>query len=199
MPLSGYTQASHGSPDLLFLRALPVLPLRDVFILGAKQGHLPGKLFLYSVLMFLCLPGATGIAHSLSEQRAIALLGSPWVWTTVLAIHAGQWRFAAWVKHGPHRKDRMWLTIVAPAPMFLLSAVVFSNRVAASARGAGALTAGLIVFAIWTASVLAGVLAFRFVYRGWEDWDCVAEIAEQVGPDSASCPLRVCSRGWKFG
>jgi hypothetical protein len=152
--------------------------LRDVFILGAKQEHLPGKMFLYAVMMSLYLAGAMGIAHSLPEQRAIALLGSPWVWTTVLAIHAGQWRFAAWVKHGPHRKDRMWLTIIAPAPMFLLSAVVFSNRFARTVDSAGALTAGLIVFAVWTASVLAGVLAFRFVYRGWEDWDCVAEVAE---------------------
>jgi hypothetical protein len=41
-----------------------------------------------------------------------------------------------------------------------------------------ALTAGVIVFAVWIASVLAGVLAFRLVYRGWEDWDCVAEVAE---------------------
>jgi hypothetical protein len=72
----------------------------------------------------------------------------------------------------------MWLTIIAPAPMFLLSAIVFSHVGASKVDRAGALTAGLIVFVVWTASVLAGVLAFRFVYRGWEDWDCVAEVAE---------------------
>jgi predicted transporter len=152
--------------------------LRDVFVLGAKQEHLPGKLFLYAVVMSLYLPGAMGIAHPLPHQRAIALLSSPWVWTTVLAIHAGQWRFATWVRHAPDRKERMWLTILAPAPMFLLSAVVFSNRIAGPVDSAGALTAGFVVFAVWTALVLAGVLVFRFVYREWEDWDCVAEVAE---------------------
>jgi hypothetical protein len=72
----------------------------------------------------------------------------------------------------------MWLTIIAPAPMFLLSTIVFSHGIAGQGDSAGALIAGLIVFAVWTASVLAGVLAFRLVYRGWEDWDCVADVAE---------------------
>jgi|CZKS01.1.fsa_nt_gi hypothetical protein len=152
--------------------------LRDVFILGSKQEHVPGKLLLYAILMSLYLPGVTVIAYSLPEQRAIELLRSPWVWVTVLAIHIAQWRFAAWVKHALHHKDRMWLTIIAPAPMFLLSTIVFSHGIAGQGDSAGALIAGLIVFAVWTASVLAGVLAFRLVYRGWEDWDCVADVAE---------------------
>jgi hypothetical protein len=152
--------------------------LRDVFILGSKQEHVLGKLLLYALLMSLYLPGATVIAYSLPAQRAIELLRSPWVWMTFLAIHVAQWRFAAWVKHGRHHKDRMWLTIVAPAPMFLLSTVIFSDGIAAKVDSAGGLIAGLIVFAVWTASVLAGVLVFRLVYRGWEDWDCVAEVAE---------------------
>ena len=145
--------------------------LRDVFILGSKQEHVPGKLLLYATLMSLYLSG-------IPEQRAIELLRSPWVWMTVLAIHVSQWRFAAWVKHALHCKHRMWLTIIAPAPMFLLSAVVFNHRIAGRVAGRGALIAGLIVFAVWTASVLAVVLAFRLVYREWEDWDCVAEVAE---------------------
>jgi hypothetical protein len=152
--------------------------LRDVFILGSKQEHFLGKLLLYAVIMSLYLPGATVIAYSLPEQRAIELLRSPWVWMTVLAIHVAQWRFAAWVKHGLHHKDRMWLTIIAPAPMFWLSTIVFSRGIAGRVEIAGAFIVGFIVFAVWTASVLAGVLAFRSVYRGWEDWDCVAEVAE---------------------
>ena len=152
--------------------------LRDVFILGSKQEHVPRKLLLYAILMSLYLPGVTVIAYSLPEHRAIELLRSPWVWMTVLAIHVAQWRFAAWVKHGRHHKDRMWLTIIAPAPMFLLSTIVFSQGIAGQGDRAGALIAGLIVFGAWTASVLAGVLAFRLVYRGWEDWDCVADVAE---------------------
>ena len=87
-------------------------------------------MLLYAILMSLYLPGAMVIAHSLPEQRAMELLRSPWVWMTVLAIHLGQWRFAACVKRGLHRKDRMWLTRIAPAPMFLLSAVVFSHGIA---------------------------------------------------------------------
>jgi hypothetical protein len=152
--------------------------LRDVFILGSRQKHVPAKLLLYVLLMSLYLPGATVIASSLPDQRAILLLRSPWVWITFLAIHLAQWRFAAWVKHGLHHKDRMWLTIIAPAPMFLLSTIVFSHGIAGKGDSAGALVVGLIVFAVWTVSVLAGVLAFRLVYRGWEDWDCVAEVAE---------------------
>jgi hypothetical protein len=156
---------------------LSLFYLRDVFILGAKQEHVPAKIFLYAVLMSLYLPGAIGIAYSLPGQRALDLLGSPWVWTAVLALHVGLWRFAAWVKHGPHCKDRMWLTVIAPAPMFLLSAVVVSHRFLNVVEGSRASTFGLIVFTVWTASVLAGVLAFRFIYRGWEDWDCVADVA----------------------
>jgi hypothetical protein len=152
--------------------------LRDVFVLGSKQEHVPAKLLLYAMLMSLCLPGVTVIAYSLPEHRAIELLRSPWVWMTILAIHIAQWRFAVLVKHGLHHKDRMWLTIIAPAPMFLLSTVIFSHGVANRVNSAGGLIAGLIVFVVWTASVLAGVLAFRLVYRGWEDWDCVAEVAE---------------------
>lgn len=152
--------------------------LRDVFILGSRQKHVPGKLLLYALLMSLYLPGATAIAYSLPDQRAIELLRSPWVWMTFLAIHVAQWRFAVRVKHGVHHKDRMWLTIIAPAPMFLLSSVIFSHGIASRVTSAGGLIAGLIVFAVWTGSVLAGVLAFRLVYRGWEDWDCVAEVAE---------------------
>jgi hypothetical protein len=100
--------------------------------------------------MSLYLPGAIGIEYSLSEQRALELLRSPWVWTAILAMHVGLWRFAAWIKHGLHVRDRMWLTVIAPAPMFLLSAVVVSHHFLNVVDGSRAST-GLIVFAVWTA------------------------------------------------
>jgi hypothetical protein len=128
---------------------------------------------------FLMNSEARSARHiALPEQRATELLRSPWVWMTFLAIHVAQWRFATWVKHGLDHKDRMWLTIIAPAPMFLLSTVIFSHGIVNKVESAGGLIAGLIVFAVWTSSVLADVLAFRLVYRGWHDWDCVAEVAE---------------------
>jgi len=151
--------------------------LRDVFILGAKQEHVPAKIFLYAILMSLYLPGAIGIAYSLTEQRAFELLGSRWVWMAVLGLHVGLWCFATWAKHIPRGKDRMWLTVIAPTPMFLLGAVVVGHHFLGVVDASAAFTTGLIVFAVWTASVLIGVVAFRFMYRGWEDWDCVADVA----------------------
>jgi hypothetical protein len=150
--------------------------LRDVFILGSKQKHFLGKLLLYIILMSLYLEAAMRIAYSLPQQRALNLLSAPFVWTGVLAMHLGLWRFAAWMKRVPHGKGRMWLTVIAPAPMFLLSAIVVSHRIVGVVDSSGVLTAGLIASAIWTMLVLAGVLAFRLVYCGWEDWDCVADV-----------------------
>ena len=34
------------------------------------------------------------------------------------------------------------------------------------------------VWAAWMTLVLTGVLVFRTVYREWEDWDLVADVAE---------------------
>ena len=87
--------------------------LRDVFILGSKQEHVPRKLLLYAILMSLYLPGVTVIAYSLPEQRAIELLRSPWVWITVLtdALLSGALR-RGWRTGSTICKDRMWLTII---------------------------------------------------------------------------------------
>ena len=150
--------------------------LRDVFVLGAKQEHVTLKLLLYAILMFLYLAGAIGFAYSLPEQRELELLRSRWVWVGVVAFHLGLWRFAEQMKRGPRAERRLWLTIVAPAPMFLLSAIVVSRYVAGAAGSSRAATIGTVASIVWIALVLTGVLIFRTVYRGWEDWDCVADV-----------------------
>jgi hypothetical protein len=150
--------------------------LRDVFILGSKQEQVPLKLLLYAILISLYLAGAIGFAYSLPEQRELELLRSRWVWVGVLALHVGLWRFAEQLKRGPQGKRRLWLTIVTPAPMFLLSAVVVSRHIAGTAESSQGLAIGSVASIAWIALVLTGVLAFRVAYRGWEDWDCVADV-----------------------
>jgi len=150
--------------------------LRDVFVLGAKQEHVPLKLLLYAILMFLYLAGAIGFAYSLPEQRELELLRSRWVWVGVFAFHLGLWRFAEQMKRGPRGERRLWLTIVAPAPMFLLSAIVVSRHIAGAAESSNGLAIGSVASVAWIVLVLTGVLTFRTVYRGWEDWDCVADV-----------------------
>ena len=150
--------------------------LRDVFILGSKQEHVPLKLILYAILISLYLAGAIGFAYSLPEQRELELLRSRSVWVGVVALHLGLWRFAEQMKRGPRGKRRLWLTIVAPAPMFLLSTIVVSRYVAGAAGSSRAATIGSVASIVWIALILTGVLMFRTVYRGWEDWDCVADV-----------------------
>jgi hypothetical protein len=151
--------------------------VRDVFILGSKQEHVPIKLLLYAILISLYLGGALGVAYSLPEQRVLELLRSRWVWAGVLTLHLGLWGFGAWMSHGPQGRHRAWLTVIAPAPMFLLSAIVVTHYIARTADTSRALAVGLVGCIAWTALVLAGVSAFRVIYRGWEDWDCVADVA----------------------
>jgi hypothetical protein len=58
-----------------------------------------------------------------------------------------------------------------------LSTIVVSRYVAGAAGSSRAATIGSVASIVWIALILTGVLMFRTVYRGWEDWDCVADVA----------------------
>lgn len=149
--------------------------LRDVFILGSKQELAFRKVALYAIVMSIYLLAAMRISHSLAEDRAFALLHSPWFWAVTLGMHAGLWWAAARSRRRPHGGDWMWWIALVPAPMFVLSITAISHRLSGMLDGWN--TLAVIVWAAWMTLVLTGVLVFRTVYREWEDWDLVADVA----------------------
>jgi hypothetical protein len=142
--------------------------LRDVFVLGAKQEHAFLKLALYSLLMAVYLLSATRAVYALPDGRALVLLRSPWIWGATILVHAGLWRAAVWIKRRSNGRNAIWLLAIVPAPMLILSILVVGHH----------LSFGWIASAAWIVCVWAGVLAFRATYRGWEDWDCVSDVAQ---------------------
>jgi hypothetical protein len=150
--------------------------LRDVFILGSKQELVFRKLALYAILISIYLLAAMRISHSMAEGRALALLHSPWFWAVTLGMHAGLWWAAARSKRSSHGGDWIWWIALVPAPMFILSVTAISHRLSGIFEGSNALTIA-VVWAAWMTLVLTGVLVFRMVYREWEDWDLVADVA----------------------
>jgi hypothetical protein len=151
--------------------------LRDVFILGSKQELAFRKLALYAILISMYLLAAMRISHSMAEGRAPALLHSPWFWAVTLGMHAGLWWAAARSKRRPHGGDWIWWIALVPAPMFVLSITAISHRLSGILDGWNTLTVAVVVWAAWMMLVLTGVLVFRTVYREWEDWDLVADVA----------------------
>jgi hypothetical protein len=165
----------------LLICALVVLSLffvRDVFTLGAKQNHAFGKLVLYSILMAAYFLSAAQIVYALPEGSALVLLRSPWIWGTTLLIHAGLWQAALWIRRRTNGRDAIWVVPIVPAPMLILSLLVVSHRLSVRLGYADALTFGWIASAGWIAGIWAGVLVFRAVYREWDDWDCVSDVAQ---------------------
>jgi|ERR1051326_1241302 hypothetical protein len=152
--------------------------VRDVFTLGAKQDLASAKLALYSTLMAVYLLSAARTVYALPEGKALTLLRSPWIWGTTLLIHAGLWRAAVWIKRRSNGRNAIWLVTIVPAPMLILSLLVVSHRLAGRLDYADTLTFAWIASGVWIAAVWAGVLAFRAAYRGWEDWDCVSDVAQ---------------------
>jgi hypothetical protein len=150
--------------------------LRDVFILGSKQELVFRKLTLYAILISIYLLAAMRISQSMAEGRALALLHSPWFWAVTLGMHAGLWWAAARSKRSPHGGDWIWWIALVPAPMFILSITAISHRLSGIFDGWNTLTIA-VVWAAWMTLVLTGVLVFRTVYREWEDWDLVADVA----------------------
>jgi hypothetical protein len=152
--------------------------LRDVFILGSKQDLAFRKLALYSILISIYLLAAMRISHSLAEGRAVALLHSPWIWGVTLGTHAALWWAAAWSKRLPNGGDRIWWIAMVPAPMLILSLTAISHQLSGILDGSNTFTVAIFVWAAWMTLVLTGALVFRRVYREWEDWDLVADVAE---------------------
>jgi hypothetical protein len=152
--------------------------LRDVFILGSKQEHVSGKLALYSILMSTYLLAAVQTVYSLPDGRALELLSSPWIWALTLAMHLGLWWVAAQLKRRPDGSDWMWWMVMTPAPMLILSIIATSHRLSMMMGSSNAFIAGVVASIVWIALVLIGVLAFRAAYRGWEDRECVADVAQ---------------------
>jgi hypothetical protein len=151
--------------------------LRDVFLLGSNQEHVFRKLGLYFALMSFYLPAAMRTVYSFPESQALSLLGSPWIWTVTLVMHAGLWWAAVWFKRRPNGRDRMWLIAVVPAPMLILSVIATSHRLSGIMGSSSAFNVGMIASAAWIALVLIGVVAFRTFYSGWEDWGWAADLA----------------------
>ncbi len=175
---SVYTRRSRMG---LFIGACGVICLfwlRDVFILGSKQDLALRKLVLYAILISIYLLTAMRISHSLAEGRALALLHSPWIWAVTLGMHGGLWWAAAWSKRRPSGGDWMWWIAMVPAPMFILSITAIGHQLSGILDGWNTFTVAVIVWAAWMTLVLTGVLVFRTVYREWEDWDLVADVAE---------------------
>jgi hypothetical protein len=152
--------------------------LRDVFILGSKQELAWRKLALYAILMSTYLFTAMRISHSLAEGRAFALLHSPWIWGVTLGMHGALWWAAARSKRRANGKDWIWWIVMVPAPMFILSITAIDHQLSGILDGGNTFAVAVIVWAAWMTLVLSGVLVFRMVYREWEDWDLVADVAE---------------------
>ena len=151
--------------------------LRDVFILGSKQELAFRKLALYAILISIYLLAAMRVSHSL-EGRAFALLHSPWIWAVTLGMHAGLWWTAARSKRRANGRDWIWWIVMVPAPMFILSIIAIDHKLSGILGGGNTFAVAVIVWAGWMTLVLSGVLVFRMVYRDWEDWDLVADVAE---------------------
>jgi hypothetical protein len=152
--------------------------LRDVFVFGANQEHASRRLVLYSILMAVYLLSATRAVYALPDGRALSLLRSPWIWGGTLLVHAGLWRAAVWIKRRSNGRNAIWLLAIVPAPMLILSLLVVSHRLSGLLDRSDTLTFGWIASAVWIVCVWVGVMAFRVAYRGWEDWDCVSDVAQ---------------------
>jgi hypothetical protein len=157
---------------------LALFMLRDIFILGSKQELVSRKLAVYLVLTSAYLLCAIRIASSFPEGRSAVLLRSPWIWGMTLMVHAGLWWVSARLKRVSDGSDWMWLIAVVPAPMLILSIIAVTHRLSVMMNGWNLFTSGVIIWSGWVVSVLSGVLAFRTVYREWEDRDCVGNVAE---------------------
>ena len=95
-----------------------------------------------------------------------------------LVMHLVLWLAATWLRDQPHGSGYMWIIAMVPAPMFLLAIIASSHRLSEIADSPNAFGVGVIVSAAWLVSVLTGTIVFRAVYQGWEDWGCVADMAE---------------------
>ena len=156
---------------------LSIFMLRDVFILGLKQELVSRKLLLYLVLISAYIFAAIRMAYSLPEGSAGVLLRSSAICGVTVMLHVCLWWASARFRRVPEGRDWLWLIAVAPAPMLILSIIAITRNLSVL-LGWNILESGLVVWAGWIVSFSIGVLAFRSVYREWEDQDCVGNIAE---------------------
>src|SRR5258708_6049784 len=119
-----------------------------------------------------------GIRVAGAGGRGGGFFNSPWVWAVTFCTHAGLWGAGAWSKRRARGGDWMWWIAMVPAPMFILSITAIGHQLSGILDGGNTLTVAVIVWAAWMTLVLTGVLVFRTVYREWEDWDLVADVAE---------------------
>ena len=153
--------------------------VRDVFALGAKQDRPFTKLTIYSLLLGIYILVTWRSVFSLPAGRAPALLQSPWIWGSTLLIHFVLWRTAVWIRNSrSSRPNATWLITVIPAPLLLLSTLVAGRWLLGLFDVIDMRASGWIVAGIWIAGVWVAVLGFRAVYRGWDDWDCVSDVAQ---------------------
>ncbi len=68
--------------------------------------------------------------------------------------------------------------VVAIGCGVILSITAIGHQLSGILDGWNTFTVAVIVWAAWMTLVLTGVLVFRTVYREWEDWDLVADVAE---------------------
>ena len=163
---------------LVCVSAIIVFALRDMLLFGTVRRGIGWKLALYMLLTSAYLLATLRIGEGVSYGGATALVRSPAVWVTAVAIHALLWFTAARLKRTRDGARHAWIIALLPAPMPILAMSCIALSIAAFLPGAEAFLVGSIAILSWTALAALGIVVFRRVYSSWDDSAYAAEVAK---------------------
>jgi hypothetical protein len=158
--------------------AMIVFALRDMLLFGTVRRGIAWKLALYMTLTSAYMLATLRIADGISYGSATALVRSPAVWVTAVAIHALLWFTAARLKRTRDGARHAWTIALLPAPVPILAMTCIALSIAAFLPGAEAFLVGSIAILSWTALATLGIVVFRRVYSSWDDSAYAAEVAK---------------------
>lgn len=138
--------------------------LRDAMVAAAVRSRLSHALGIWTAVTLTLFSVLGAAAESISREQASQLWAEPRYWIPALAIHALLWAATQFLR----RKSTLaaWLSVMAPAPVFVFSAGaacwVLLNRVG----GLDGWQAGLLLGAVWVGSVRLAA----WLFRGFPAW-----------------------------
>jgi hypothetical protein len=175
--------AYYGYQDLLVMllvcaSTMIVFALRDMLLFGTVRRGIGWKLALYVILMSAYLLAMLRIGDGVSYGGATALVRSPAVWMTAVAIHGLLWFTAARLKRTPDGARHAWIIALLPAPVPILAMTYLALSIASFWPEAGTFMVGSAAILSWTVLTALGVVVFRRVYSSWDDSAYAAEVAK---------------------
>src|ERR1700682_433748 len=154
---------------LVCASAMIVFALRDLLLFGTVRRGIGWKLVLYLILTSAYLLATLRIGDGVSYGGATALVRSPAVWVTAVAIHVLLWFTAARLKRLRDGVRHAWIIALLPAPVPILAMTGIALAIASFWPEAEAFRVGTLVIFSWAALAAFGIVVFRRAFSSWDD------------------------------